>query len=87
MMPRIIPIRELKNTNNISELCHSTNEPIFVTKNGYGELVVMSMETYEEQLRRLELYQELAISENQFAEGKAKDARTALSDVRTKYGL
>ena len=87
MMPRIIPIRELKNTNNISELCHSTNEPIFVTKNGYGELVVMRMETYEEQLRRLELYQELAISENQFAEGKAKDARTALSDVRTKYGL
>lgn len=86
-MPRIIPIRELKNTNNISELCHSTNEPIFVTKNGYGELVVMSMETYEEQLRRLELYQELAISENQFAEGKAKDARTALSDVRAKYGL
>jgi len=63
MMPRIIPIRELKNTNNISELCRSTNEPIFVTKNGYGELVVMSMETYEEQLRRLEFYQELAISE------------------------
>ena len=62
-MPRIIPIRELKNTNNISELCRSTNEPIFVTKNGYGELVVMSMETYDEQLRRLEFYQELAISE------------------------
>ena len=52
-MPRIIPIRELKNTNNISEICRSTNEPVFVTKNGYGELVVMSMETYEEQLRRL----------------------------------
>ena len=57
-MPRIIPIRELKNTNNISELCRSTNEPIFVTKNGYGELVVMSMETYDEQLRRLEFYQD-----------------------------
>ena len=71
-MPRIIPIRELKNTNNISELCRSTNEPIFVTKNGYGELVVMSMETYEAQLRRLEFYQELAISEKQFEEGKNK---------------
>ena len=87
MMPKIVPIRELKNTNNIAELCHSTNEPIFVTKNGYGELVVMSMETYDEQLRRLELYQELAISESQFAEGKTKDARKALSDVRAKYGL
>jgi PHD/YefM family antitoxin component YafN of YafNO toxin-antitoxin module len=85
MMPRIIPIRELKNTNNISELCRSTNEPIFVTKNGYGELVVMSMETYEEQLRRLEFYQELAISEKQFDEGKFKDAKTALSELRAKY--
>lgn len=86
-MPRIIPIRELKNTNNISELCRSTKEPIFVTKNGYGELVVMSMETYEEQLRRLEFYQELAISEKQFEEGKTKEAKSALSEVRAKYAL
>ena len=86
-MPQIIPIRELKNTNHIAELCRSTNEPIFVTKNGYGEMVVMSMKTYEEQLRRLELYRELAISESQFAEGNKKDARAALSDVREKYEL
>ena len=86
-MPRIIPIRELKNTNNISELCRSTNEPIFVTKNGYGELVVMSMETYDEQLRRLEFYQELAISEKQFEEEKTKDARASLSALRAKYAL
>ena len=86
-MPRIIPIRELKNTNSIAELCRSTGEPIFVTRNGYGELVVMSMDTYEEQLRRLEFYQELAISEKQFDEGKSKDARAALSDVRARYGL
>lgn len=51
----------------------STNEPVFVTKNGYGELVVMSLETYEEQLRRLEFYQELAISEKQFDEGRIKE--------------
>lgn len=86
-MPRIIPIRELKNTNNIAEICRSTNEPVFVTKNGYGELVVMSMETYEEQLRRLEFYQELAISEKQFDEGKIKEAREALSELRAKYAL
>ena len=86
-MPRIIPIRELKNTNSISELCRSTNEPVFVTKNGYGELVVMSMETYEEQLRRLEFFQELAISEKQFDEGRIKEARAALSELREKYAL
>ena len=86
-MPRIIPIRELKNTNNIAEICHSTSEPVFVTKNGYGELVIMSMETYDEQLRRLEFYQELAVSEKQFEEGKTKDARASLSDLRAKYEL
>ena len=83
-MPQIIPIRELKNTNSISEMCKKSNEPIFVTKNGYGELVVMSMATYEDTLRQLELYRELAVSESQFAEGKTKDAKTALSDMRKK---
>ena len=47
-------------------------------------MVVMSMETYEEQLRRLEFYQELAISEKQFDEGKFKEAKTALSEFRAK---
>ena len=83
-MPRIIPIRELKNTNHISEMCRNSKEPIFVTKNGYGEMVMMSMETYEEQLRKLALYQELAISEKQFAEGKTKDAKSSLSEARAK---
>lgn len=46
-MPQIRPITELRNTNKISELCHSIEEPIFMTKNGYGDLVVMSLETYD----------------------------------------
>ncbi len=86
-MPQIIPIRELKNTNSVAELCRNTNAPIFVTKNGYGEMVIMSMETYEEMFGRLELYKELAISESQFSEGKTKEAREALNDLRVKYGL
>ena len=49
-MPEIIPIRDLKNTNAISQRCHETAEPIFVTKNGYGDMVLMSMETYEKNL-------------------------------------
>ena len=35
-MPQIVPMKELRNTNEISELCHAKQEPIFVTKNGYG---------------------------------------------------
>lgn len=46
-MPQIRPITDLRNTNEISELCHARREPIFITKNGYGDLVIMSMETYE----------------------------------------
>ena len=46
-MPRIIPIKDLKDTANVSELCHTLNEPIYVTKNGYGDMVLMSMEAYE----------------------------------------
>ena len=46
-MPQIRPITDLRNTNEISDLCHASREPIFITKNGYGDLVVMSIETYE----------------------------------------
>ena len=42
-MPEIIPIRDLKNTNAISQRCHETQEPIFATKSGYGNMVIMSI--------------------------------------------
>ena len=47
-MPQIRPITDLWNTTEISELCHARKEPVFITKNGYGDLVVMSIEAYEE---------------------------------------
>lgn len=46
-MPQIRPITDLRNTTEISELCHARREPVFITKNGYGDLVIMSIETYE----------------------------------------
>lgn len=46
-MPQIRPITDLRNTTEISDLCHGKNEPVFITKNGYGDLVIMSMETYD----------------------------------------
>ena len=45
-MSQIIPIQELKNTSEILDLCHKTNEPIYVTKNGYGDMVIISIEKY-----------------------------------------
>lgn len=43
-MPQIIPIKNLKNTSEISEMCHKTEEPIYITNNGYEDMVIMSIE-------------------------------------------
>lgn len=68
-MPHIRPITDLRNTNEISELCHKQDEPIFITKNGYGDLVIMSIETYERKLALVEVYKRLAEAEAQIKEG------------------
>ena len=55
-MPKIIPIRDLRDTTKISEMCNASPEPIFVTKNGYGDMVLMSMSVYEQVLARADMY-------------------------------
>ena len=84
-MPRIIPIRDLKNTAAISQMCNESTEPIYVTKNGYGDMVLMSMKAYEEKLMMLELYEKLAIAEEEVTNGKTKDGVAALQKLREKY--
>lgn len=86
-MPQIIPIKELKNTSEISELCRKSQEPIYVTKNGYGDMVIMSMEIYESTMRQINMYREIEISEKQIVIGQTKDARSSLAKMRDKYGL
>lgn len=86
-MPQIIPIRDLKNTSEISDLCHASGEPIFVTKNGYGDMVVMSMETYEKRLQMLDVYHKLAAAEEQVKTGKVLSAEDSMKGLREKYGL
>ena len=86
-MPKIIPIRDLKNTTAISECCHAVGEPIFVTKNGYGDMVVMGMEAYEERMRMLDVYAKLASAEQQVASGQVLSAEDSLKGLREKYGL
>ena len=63
-MPNIRPISDLRNNSNeISEFCKATNEPVFITKNGVGDMVVLSIEMYERQEAQLELYAKLAEAE------------------------
>jgi PHD/YefM family antitoxin component YafN of YafNO toxin-antitoxin module len=83
-MPQIIPIKDLKNTSEISELCHRSNEPIYITKNGYGDMVIMSMDIYENSMRQLNIYRELELSERQIKEGKTLDARVSLASMRER---
>lgn len=86
-MPRIIPIRDLKDTAAISQMCSESKEPVFITKNGYGDMVIMSMKAYEERMLMQDVYVKLAEAEDEIREGKAADARTALKELRAKYGL
>ena len=63
-MPYIRPLNDLRNkTTDIAELAHSQMEPVFITKNGYADLVVMSIDTYEDSIARLEVYDKLAKSQ------------------------
>ena len=87
-MPTIKPIRDLRNTSEISELAHKMQEPIFITKNGYSDLVVMSSELYERfaQINRID--QAIYEAETEVAEGAApiplNDAKASLD--RKYYG-
>ena len=85
-MPQIRPITDLRKTTEISEICHAKREPIFITKNGYGELVVMSVETYEEMIETARMDAAISEAEKEFAEeGTLLDARETLSGLRRKY--
>ncbi len=68
-MPTIRPIADLRDTGKISELCYQKNEPVFITKNGTGHLVVMSMDTYDQQMGLLDIYRKLGAAEKQLTEG------------------
>lgn len=85
-MPQIRPITDLRNTTEISELCHAKREPLFITKNGYGDLVVMSIETYEEMMETAQTDAAIREAEREYAdEGVLYDAREALTSLRRKH--
>lgn len=86
IMPQIRPITDLRNTTEISDICHAKREPVFITKNGYGDLVIMSMEAYEELIENAAADAAILEAETEFAHnGQKIDARTALSSLRRKH--
>ena len=85
-MPQIIPIRDLRDTTKLSAMCNATDEPIFVTKNGYGDLVVMSVATYEQQLAKVDMYNKICEAKAQADSGELLDGQTVLKGLKDKYG-
>lgn len=86
-MIEIRPIKDLRDTTEISKLCEESKEPIYITKNGYGHLVVMGMETYKDKLAKADLYEKLAEAENQINNGeKLLDAEAVFESLKDRYG-
>jgi PHD/YefM family antitoxin component YafN of YafNO toxin-antitoxin module len=98
----IVPIKELKNTAAISEKCHELNEPIYVTKNGYGDMVIMSMETFEHYDRVVrevearkaaheqwlnETVEQLREAHTQVERGEVEDGFEFMNEMKARYGL
>ncbi len=85
-MPLIMPIKELRKTNEISSIAHKEQEPIFITKNGYSDLVVMSSELYDKFAKINRIDRAIYESEKEMADGaKAIDADVVFTELERKY--
>ena len=85
-MPSIRPISELRNNaNEISDFCRQTREPVYITRNGAGDMVVVSIEEYERQQALIDLYGKLAVAEQEIASGaEGEDFLTVARQLRER---
>lgn len=84
-MPTIKSSADLRNSyNEISQFCHTYDEPVYITKNGKGDLAVMSIETYEQLAGRSELYSQLLEGMKDIKEGKTRPFSEAMTDIRAR---
>ncbi len=83
----IIPMRDLKDTVAVEKHCAEANGPVFVTKNGYGKLVVMDIEYYEQTMRKIYEAKQINDGLSDLANGKTKDGDTVRARLTEKYGI
>ncbi len=84
---QIIPIRDLKNTVEVERRCVEENGPVFVTKNGYGRLVVMDIDYYEKTMKKIDEARLILDGLNDVKSGNTVDGDIAISNIRSKYGI
>lgn len=85
-MPNIRPISELRNNaNEISDFCRQTREPVYITRNGTGDMVVVCIEEYERQQALIDLYGKLAVAEQEIAsDAEGEDFLTVARQLRER---
>ena len=85
-MPSIRPISDLRNNaNEISDFCRQTREPVYITRKGPGDMVVVSIEEYERQQAIIDLYGKLAVAEQEIASGaEGEDFQTVARQMRER---
>ena len=82
-MPTILPIRDLRKTSEISELAHKKKEPIFITKNGYSDLVVMSSELYEQMANVMRIDQAIYEAEKE-DDSSTKELKAQIKELKAE---
>lgn len=86
-MAHIIPIRDLKDTSSLSKLVEMTNEPIYVTKNGYGSMVIMNMSVFENLVTRSLMVEGVQESIAHYEKtGEGIEGTLFIQEMKTKYG-
>ena len=86
-MPQIIPIKDLKKTSELSQMCRDSQEPVFITKNGYGDMVIMSIEAYNRMLFLYDMHRKLEEGECSIRSGDVINGFDSLRLIRDRHGL
>lgn len=85
-MPHIRPSTDLRNSyNDISAFCHKNHEPVFITKNGHGDLAVMSIEAYEQLAGKRELYRLLGEGMEDVRAGRVQSAEAVFAEIEGQF--
>lgn len=84
---QIIPMRDLKNTVEVERRCAEENGPVFVTKNGYGRLVVMDIDYYEKIMRKMDEAITILDGLKDVKSRNTVEGDAAISNIRSKYGI
>lgn len=84
---QIIPMRDLKNTVEVERRCAEENGPVFITKNGYGRLVVTDIDYYEKTMRKMDEAITILDGLKDVKSGNTVEGDAAITNIRSKYGI